>query len=232
MQAVETQALAIVMPLILRGLKERDEHVKRRALVIADNMCKLVPDVTEVHPFLPHLIPLVRKAKDTISNPEVRSVAQRCFVTLEEASKADRKKQVDKSAVAELIRCRVSAEKRVSILEMMIDYVAQLCCSFSACRTFDYSEWWHCVVPYLTPHFLTAEDCEDLVPMLIENCYDAAEGDDVEDNEEEGEDLCNCVFTLGYGALTLLNNTRLHLKRGKCYGLCGANDCGNYFGHH
>merc|ERR1711937_500152 len=44
--------------------------------------------------------------------------------------------------------------------------------------------------------------------------------------DEEGEDLCNCVFTLGYGALTLLNNTRLRLKRGKNYGLLGANDCG------
>merc|ERR1711959_775388 len=44
--------------------------------------------------------------------------------------------------------------------------------------------------------------------------------------EEEGEDLCNTIFTLGYGSLTLLNNTRLHLKRGKCYGLLGPNDCG------
>lgn len=26
--------------------------------------------------------------------------------------------------------------------------------------------------------------------------------------------------------MTLLNNTRLHLKRGCCYGLCGPNDCG------
>merc|ERR1712054_728441 len=47
-----------------------------------------------------------------------------------------------------------------------------------------------------------------------------------EDEEEEGADLCNCTFTLGYGSLTLLNNTRLHLKRGKNYGLLGANDCG------
>merc|ERR1711959_342514 len=61
----------------------------------------------------------------------------------------------------------------------------------------------------------------------MDTCFKAAnavEADDVED--EVGEDLCNCVFTLGYGSLTLLNNTRLHLKRGKCYGLLGPNDCG------
>merc|ERR1712166_463322 len=47
-----------------------------------------------------------------------------------------------------------------------------------------------------------------------------------EDVHEEGEDLCNCEFTLGYAAKILLSNTRLHLKRGKRYGLCGPNDCG------
>jgi len=40
-----------------------------------------------------------------------------------------------------------------------------------------------------------------------------------EDEQDEGEDLCNCEFSLGYGAKILLNNTRLHLKRGKRYGL-------------
>merc|ERR1712151_67500 len=58
-------------------------------------------------------------------------------------------------------------------------------------------------------------------------CFKAAnnvQADEVE--EEEGEDLCNCTFTLGYGSLTLLNNTRLYLKRGGNYGLLGPNDCG------
>lgn len=46
------------------------------------------------------------------------------------------------------------------------------------------------------------------------------------DTEEEGEDLCKCEFSLAYGAKILLNNTGLHLKRGKRYGLCGPNGCG------
>jgi len=225
-QTVETQALAVVMPLILRGLKDRDELVKRRSLVIADNMCKLVPDVTEIQPFLARLLPLVRKLKDSISDPEVRSVADRCYTTLDQANKADRKKQISKNAVIKMIRDKLPAHRQEAVHDMMIDYVAHLCCSLSACRVFHYPEWWQCVTAYLCPHVLTKEECEDMVPMLLENCYDAAEGGDVEDAEEEGEDLCNCVFTLGYGALTLLNNTRLHLKRGKCYGLCGLNDCG------
>ena len=33
------------------------DRTKRRALVIADNMCKLVSDVTEIQPFLPTWCP-------------------------------------------------------------------------------------------------------------------------------------------------------------------------------
>ena len=43
---------------------------------------------------------------------------------------------------------------------------------------------------------------------------------------EEGEDLCDCEFSLAYGAKILLNNAKLHLKRGKLYGLCGPNGAG------
>ena len=56
----------------------------------------------------------------------------------------------------------------------------------------------------------------------------ATEGkdDEVPDDEEEGEDLCNCQFSLAYDAKTLLNTATLHLKRGHRYGLCGKNGTG------
>ena len=47
-----------------------------------------------------------------------------------------------------------------------------------------------------------------------------------DDDDEEGEDVCNCEFKLAYGALILLNNAKLRLKRGRRYGLCGRNGCG------
>lgn len=48
---------------------------------------------------------------------------------------------------------------------------------------------------------------------------------DEEDDDEE-EELCNCEFSLGYGGRILLNNATLRLKRGRRYGLCGANGAG------
>jgi elongation factor 3 len=51
-------------------------------------------------------------------------------------------------------------------------------------------------------------------------------GSATDDDEEEGEDLCNCQFSLAYGAKILLNTATLRLKRGHCYGLCGKNGTG------
>ena len=49
-------------------------------------------------------------------------------------------------------------------------------------------------------------------------------------DEEEGVDLCDCEFSLAYGAKILLNNTRLRLKKGRRYGLCGPNGAGKVRG--
>lgn len=46
------------------------------------------------------------------------------------------------------------------------------------------------------------------------------------DEDEAGEDLCDCEFSLAYGTLILLNKTRLRLKKGGRYGICGKNGCG------
>lgn len=44
--------------------------------------------------------------------------------------------------------------------------------------------------------------------------------------QEEGEELCNCEFSLAYGAKILLNNATMRLIRGRRYGLCGPNGVG------
>eukprot|EP00669_Euglena_mutabilis_P011209 TRINITY_DN5871_c0_g1_i1.p2 TRINITY_DN5871_c0_g1~~TRINITY_DN5871_c0_g1_i1.p2 ORF type:complete len:625 (-),score=338.80 TRINITY_DN5871_c0_g1_i1:675-2549(-) len=47
-----------------------------------------------------------------------------------------------------------------------------------------------------------------------------------ETQQEEGEDICNTEFSLAYGGKILLHNTKLHLKRGRKYGLVGKNGVG------
>ncbi|KAI9353222.1 elongation factor EF-3 [Zopfochytrium polystomum] len=52
-------------------------------------------------------------------------------------------------------------------------------------------------------------ECEAMVkPLPAEN----------EEDDDEGEELCNCTFTLAYGTKILLHNTHMRLKRGAKYG--------------
>ena len=50
--------------------------------------------------------------------------------------------------------------------------------------------------------------------------------EDIFEDTEEGKNLYQGEFSLAYGALTLLNNTHLHLKQNRFYGLLGPNNCG------
>jgi hypothetical protein len=45
-------------------------------------------------------------------------------------------------------------------------------------------------------------------------------------SDEEGELLCDTLFSLAYGALLLLSHTTLRLFRGRRYGILGANGSG------
>lgn len=47
-----------------------------------------------------------------------------------------------------------------------------------------------------------------------------------DEDEEDGELLCDTVFSLAYGALLLLSHTHLKLYRGRRYGILGANGSG------
>jgi len=50
--------------------------------------------------------------------------------------------------------------------------------------------------------------------------------EEIEDEDDEGVDLYKGSFSLAYGTLTLLRDTKMHLKRNRFYGLLGPNQCG------
>jgi len=218
-QAVETPALAVTCPVVCRGLKDRKEPTKRKACVIIDNMVKLVPDPREVLPFLDQLLPLLGKAAEEISDPEARGVAERARDTLQRAKETTELRSADPAAVKKLVTDPVGECCPYDVIDAVSDYLVGLSCSLTNSRNFEKSVW---VGAF--GEFKVAEACAE---KTLDLCFKSANSNEVEEaEEEEGEDLCNCVFTLGYGSLTLLNNTRLHLKRGMNYGLLGANDCG------
>ncbi|KAG0060377.1 translational elongation factor EF-1 alpha, partial [Podila epicladia] len=54
---VEEPTLAIMCPLLVRGLAERTPSIQRQTAVIIDNMCKLVENPAHAQQFLPKLLP-------------------------------------------------------------------------------------------------------------------------------------------------------------------------------
>lgn len=82
---VEEPALAIMVPLLERGLRERQTAIKRKTAIIIDNMCKLVEDEAAAAPFLPKLLPGLEKLAAEVSDPEARSVCSKAQATLVQA---------------------------------------------------------------------------------------------------------------------------------------------------
>ncbi len=220
-QAVEPPTLAVLVPLLERGLRSQTSAIRRRAAVICDNMCKLVQNPSHASPLLPTLLPLLTTAKESTSDPEVRDICSKAYATLQKAAKgsqSDLQKYSLETAKEDLLRI-VNIEKDV------LDYAASL--MLFACELKEFSsELWHTEIltPVLSPHISNAAEVCEMIRSKSQSdlSLQAKQGEE----EEEGEDLCKCEFSLAYGGKILLNQATLHLKTNHRYGLCGPNGCG------
>ncbi|XP_078427732.1 putative protein kinase regulator ILITHYIA [Wolffia australiana] len=79
--SVDAPSLALVVPIVHRGLRERSVDTKKKAAQITGNMCSLVTEPLDMIPYINLLLPEVKKVLvDPI--PEVRSVAARAIGSL------------------------------------------------------------------------------------------------------------------------------------------------------
>lgn len=76
--SIDAPSLALLVPIVHRGLRERSADTKKKAAQIVGNMCSLVTEPKDMIPYIGLLIPEVKKVLvDPI--PEVRSVAARAL---------------------------------------------------------------------------------------------------------------------------------------------------------
>ncbi|XP_073102669.1 protein ILITYHIA [Elaeis guineensis] len=79
--SIDAPSLALLVPIVHRGLRERSADTKKRAAQIVGNMCSLVTEPKDMIPYIGLLLPEVKKVLvDPI--PEVRSVAARALGSL------------------------------------------------------------------------------------------------------------------------------------------------------
>merc|ERR1712166_268348 len=162
-QNVEAPALAVMTPVLVRGLNERTETTKRRCCVIVDNMCKLIDDAREGTPLMAEVRSLVFKCTESISDPDARELS-------------------------------VKAKNPAN--------------AGDAFKIFGFN----------------AKAVEALVTEMAN--MGAAEEEEFVDEDATAPDLYKGSFSLAYGTVTLLRETKLHLKKNRFYGLLGPTNCG------
>lgn len=205
---------------------------------LQDNMTKLVDNEHTVRPFVPKLLPGLIKLEEQVADPEARGVVARAIKTLQEVAKVEGDgsnmpppRVEDVSVVAKnLIKAVKKQNPSTGLTETspLVIYISQLAANLCNVRNYELPEWEAALVRYVT--LGVAQDAslaQPIVKDLLEACAkEVGEAVDTLDDEEEGEDLCNCTFSLAYGAKILLNTATMRLKRGHRYGLCGRNGSG------
>lgn len=231
---VQEPTLALMVPLLDRGLAERETAIKRKSAVIVDNMCKLVDDFNIVAPFLPKMIPGLQKNFDTLADPEARDKTKQALDTLYRVGEVkdgvipEPRNDGDVKIVLGKLR-EVIPKKNAAAAEKLapvVEYAAALAGQMIDAKEEDSASWAENIKPYITVLVGDADAqavTEAFRKAASPGAQDAAEE---EEDDQEGEDLCNCTFSLAYGAKILLNQTHLRLKRGQRYGLCGPNGSG------
>lgn len=199
-------------------------------------MAKLVDSPVTVRPFIPKLLPGLIKVETTIGDPEARGVVGRAIATLREVGevpadsdgtelpplKLADEKHLAHSLIAIYKKAGAQAPSAGSIDVM---YAANLAANLVNAKNFDVPEW-QSLAAYLAFATTTPDPITVVNEWVVKSASLDDDEHDVPEDEEEGEDLCNCQFSLAYGAKILLNTATLRLKRGHRYGLCGRNGTG------
>ncbi|KAG1666477.1 hypothetical protein FOA52_004859 [Chlamydomonas sp. UWO 241] len=78
---IDAPSLALIVPVVYRGLRDRMGDTKRRAARIVGNMCTLINDSKDMTPYVPLLMPELQKSLvDPL--PEVRATSARAMGSL------------------------------------------------------------------------------------------------------------------------------------------------------
>lgn len=227
-QTVESPALAMVVPLLLRGLREKKIATQRQSAVIINNMSKLVDNPLDAAPFLPLLLPALETNASSIADPEARDVTEKAVVQLNRLKGlADKQMSVrgDVSKLEEEFVKAFGIDTNDSGLMTVVKHASLMASAMMDLRFMEDMQW----AKHISFQFqgymdkAKADEATEKVRVEAEKMLVIPEEDEEEDDAEE---LCNCLFTLAYGTKILLHNTKMKLKRGKRYGLLGPNDCG------
>jgi len=231
---VDSSTLALLVPVLTKGMRERKVAAKRRAALVIGNMCKLVNDPRTAALFYPVLKPVLERGIEEIAVEEVRKVCESSLETLQRVSAeaaviSDNVISIE--GITGLIVKTLSTEVPESF--KTCDFISNLVSHSAKCveelvqnNIRDRSAWNESLEPYFNT--LIGKD-ETLRNKIYDAIYEKGVANltpDRVDPEDEEEDLCNAQFSLAYGTRVLLHQTPFRVKIGRKYGLVGPNGAG------
>merc|ERR1719217_940350 len=224
--AVDEATLSIIMPVLMRGLRVKGNvKMVRKSAVVVDTMFKLVNNPKDISFFAPELIPELTKCADEIAMPEVRDKCAEALNTVKVTLGEYAEVKVDCSPVeVEAILSEIMSGNAYKSDEVT-QWVSQVTAPLFATGRPRVNDM---VVPYLRALISEAEAIvlgEKFLEVATDK-FGGAQEEVVQEDHDDLEVLCDCSFSLAYGNRVLLHNTKLKLKRGKCYGLIGPNGAG------
>ena len=162
-------------------------------------MCQLIEHPKEILPFYGVLKKNLELLSETISDPEARKVSARALNTL--------KGSCSGSENISFMKTSEDFSKLIPANPENIQYLSILITNLCNSGYLEESVWKDIFNNYGPEANSSLESTLKYAKDLF-----VVKGDDFEDTEE-GKDLYRGEFSLAYGALTLLNNTKLHLKQ-------------------
>ena len=223
---IDIPTLSLLIPMLVRAMREKKVVCQRKAAVVMDTMCKLIKNPVYARIFYDKLTWILDKGINEIAIEEVRNVCTRSKATLNKVYEQANTKLVDAVTKESCFQLYLDGTSTgVSTEDAVIQYSVGLVLNLVKYEIRDMPVYIRCIEPYLT-HVVDDEEARisranTIAKTLIDTItvYEY-------DPEENEENLCDCMFSLAYGTRVLLHQTPLKLKLNHTYGILGHNGAG------
>ena len=221
---IDIPTLSLLIPILVRAMREKKVVCQRKAAVVMDTLCKLIKNPVYARIFYDKLTWILDKGINEIAIEEVRNVCTRSKATLNKVYEQSNIKLIDAVTVdscLELYKNKCGIQSNTS--DLVIQYSIGLVLNLVKYEIRDLSIYTSCIEPYIG--HIVPSNIKEVASQIAQTLIDTITVYEY-DPEENAENLCDCMFSLAYGTRVLLHQTPLKLKLNHTYGILGHNGAG------
>ena len=225
---IDIPTLGLLVPMLVRAMREKKVVCQRKAAVVMDTLCKLIKNPVYARIFYDKLTWILDKGINEIAVEEVRNVCMKSKATLQKVYEQSNTKLVDsvtKDTCLQIYQDIGVAGGVAGGVCSGVDYSISLVLNLVKYENRDESAYASCIEPYIREAIPDQETRMAAVQQISKKLIDTITVYEY-DPEENDENLCDCMFSLAYGTRVLLHQTPLKLKLNHVYGILGHNGAG------